>query len=342
MLIAGAIETSISDSTFSKLTVLQANPGNSTMYTAKIERVTVDGSAYTGSGVRIASVGDVTLADVTVRNTRYGLWFEEETPSLLIDGLHYIANSEPLEITKSALALIRDSEFVQNVALDGAAQPGALWVRGDNAIVQVIRSTFDRNRGTSNTGGAALVENGSALVFNQSTFANNTFSAGIAASGPRGGAVGYRGSAGQTILRLIGVTLVGPTVYATGIDGTAVGGYGTQSQAQVRIFNSIVHGSCATGIDLDHVEGSISTGSNSCHFTSATNQIGATTMQLALGALGDHGGPTPTFLPTPSSVAVDKGTDYGCLTVTSDQRGYARRIGRACDVGAVETGSAAP
>lgn len=73
---------------------------------------------------------------------------------------------------------------------------------------------------------------------------------------------------------------------------------GTQSQAQVGIDNTIVHGPCSNGVTPDHVEGSIGTGSDSCHFTSATKQIGATPTQLALGALGalgDHGGPTPKF-----------------------------------------------
>jgi hypothetical protein len=340
--ISGSIDAGITDSTFGKLTVLQTHPGNSTPYTATVERVTVDGAAYTGSGMRIGSIGDVTLTDVTVQNTRYGLRIEEDTPSLIVDRLHYLANREPLEIAGSALALIRDSDFSQNSAVDGAGQPGALWVRGEDAIVQVMGSTFDRNRGTSDAGGAALVENGGALVFNQSTFSGNTFSAGIAASGPRGGAVGYHGSSARTILRLIGVTLVGPTAYATGINGTAIGGYGTASQAQVRIYNSIVHGSCATGIDLDHVEGSISTGSNSCHFTSFTNHTGSTAAQLALGTLGDHGGPTRTFLPATSSLAIDAGTDYGCLMVATDQRGYARRNGTACDAGSVEVGSTAP
>jgi hypothetical protein len=258
--ISGSIEAGITDSTFGKLTVLQTHPGNPTPYATTVERVTVDGAAYTGSGMRIGSIGDVTLTDVTVQNTRDGLRIAEDTPSLTIDRLHYTANREPVEITDSALAFIRDSDFSQNVAVDGAGHPGALWVRGEDAIVQMVGSTFDSNRGTSDAGGAALVENGGALVFNQSTFAGNTFSSGIAASEPRGDAVGYHGSSAQTILRLIGVTLVPPITIPVGVRGTAIGGYGTASQAQVRVYNSIVQGSCATDVDLDHVEGSISTG----------------------------------------------------------------------------------
>ena len=340
--ISGSIDVAITDSTFGKLTVLQTHAGNPTPYTTTLDNVTVDGAAYAASGLRIGSIGDVTIDDSTVQNTRYGLRIEEDTPSLLVNRLHYLSNSEPLEITRDALALIRDSDFVQNRALDGAEQPGALWVRGGQAIVQVERSTFDGNRGTADAGGAALVENGAALVFNQSTFSGNTVSAAAATDGARGGAVGYHGSAAQTILRLIGVTVVAPDFVAAGLDGTAIGGYGSVGQVQLRVYNSVIQGSCASGTVLDHAEGSILTGSGSCGFDAATNILHATKAQLALGALDHHGGATRTFLPAAASIARDAGTDYGCLGVASDQRGYARRSGTACDAGSVEIGSSAP
>lgn len=68
----------------------------------------------------------------------------------------------------------------------------------------------------------------------------------------------------------------------------------------------------------------------------------ATKAALALGALGDHGGPTRTYLPGAGSLAIDAGIDYGCLSMPVDQRGYARRRGSACDAGSVEYGSIAP
>lgn len=340
--VVGAVQANVSDSSFGKLTLLQTHAGNSTGYSSTIEHVIVDGAAYATAGLRIGSIGDVVLDDVTVQNTRYGLRIEEDTPSLLVDHLHYRGNREPVEIAGSALALFSDSEFTENTAIDGAAQPGALWVRGEDAIVQVQRSTFERNRGTSDAGGAALVENGAALVFNQSTFTGNTFSTATAATGPRGGAVGYHGSAAQTILRLIGVTLVAPDFMASGISGSAIGGHGSAAQVQLRVYNSIVQGSCANGLTLDHAEGSISTGDDSCLFDAATNHVHATAAQLALGALADHGGSTRTYLPANNSIAIDAGTPYGCFGATSDQRGYARRSGGECDAGSVEVGSAAP
>ncbi|MEO5560926.1 MAG: choice-of-anchor Q domain-containing protein, partial [Dokdonella sp.] len=137
-------------------------------------------------------------------------------------------------------------------------------------------------------------------------------------------------------------TLVAPDFVASGVSGSAIGGYGSAAQAQLRVYNSIVQGSCANGLVLDHAEGSISTGGDSCLFDAATNHVHATAAQLALGALADHGGSTRTYLPATNSNTIDAGTAYGCLGATTDQRGYARRSGSACDAGSVEVGSAAP
>ncbi len=342
VVVDGAIDVIVEDSTFGKLSIVQDHAGNPTPYTTSLERVTVDGATYASSSLRIDSLGDVELADVTVRDTRYGFVVAGDSPGVVVDRLTYTGNSEPVEISGDAAVLLRDSTFARNVALVGAAQPGALWVHGAGAIVGVDRSTFERNSGTADAGGAALVENGAALVITQSTFSGNTFSTAIAASGPRGGAVGYRGSPAQTILRLIGTTVVAPEVFATGINGSAIGGYGSAAQAQLRIYNSIVQGSCASGLVLDHAEGNVGTGDDRCHFDAAMNIVHATKAALALGTLGDHGGPTFTYLPAAGSIAIDAGTDYGCLSMPVDQRGYARRSGSACDAGAVEAGSAAP
>lgn len=70
--------------------------------------------------------------------------------------------------------------------------------------------------------------------------------------------------------------------------------------------------------------------------------MNATAAQLALGALGDHGGPTRTYLPASTSIAVDAGTPYGCSGTNLDQRGYARLVGSRCDAGSTEIGSSAP
>jgi hypothetical protein len=55
-----------------------------------------------------------------------------------------------------------------------------------------------------------------------------------------------------------------------------------------------------------------------------------------LGPLQNTGGPTRTHMPLPDSVAVDSGAAHGYDT---DQRGYARVVGAAADIGSVESGN---
>jgi hypothetical protein len=58
---------------------------------------------------------------------------------------------------------------------------------------------------------------------------------------------------------------------------------------------------------------------------------------LAMGPLQDNGGATETMVP--GAAAIDAGTNDGCPA--TDQRGVARPIGAACDIGALEAGNAA-
>lgn len=59
-----------------------------------------------------------------------------------------------------------------------------------------------------------------------------------------------------------------------------------------------------------------------------------------LGTLADNGGATLTHLPQPGSPAIDRAPLAGCPA--TDQRGFVRLSGAACDSGAVEVGAQAP
>ena len=61
----------------------------------------------------------------------------------------------------------------------------------------------------------------------------------------------------------------------------------------------------------------------------------ATSAEIALGALADHGGLTPTILPQAGSVLIDAGAD-SALSPVADQRGVARPWGNAPDIGSTE------
>ena len=74
----------------------------------------------------------------------------------------------------------------------------------------------------------------------------------------------------------------------------------------------------------------------------ATDQVAA---NAGLGSLADNGGPTRTIELLTGSAAIDAipaGTNGCGTTITTDQRGYVRPAGAACDTGAFESGAQRP
>jgi hypothetical protein len=345
----GRVSGDISDVqiTNSRLTYLSLTHGSGDAFPrVALNRITIDGSLAPGvqSGLRIRlatglSLYAVELADSTIRQTTDGANFSVGTGTgeFTIARLHYLENAEPMEIWDRGTAQIIDSEFSGNRHDDVATpRPGALLVRSSQSSAKVLRSTFDNNRGTADAGGAVLVQDGASLVIQNSTFSSNTFSATAAADGVRGGAIGFRSSDDTTALTLQQVTLVPPTVVPVGVSGSALGGYGGEAGLALVVLNSIFRGGCGLDVDaMDVATGNVST-ATSCQFSAASNQVGVSAADIALGSLGAHGGYTRTFVPESGSVAIDTASAGVCLD--EDQRGYARPLGSGCDSGAVETG----
>jgi hypothetical protein len=120
------------------------------------------------------------------------------------------------------------------------------------------------------------------------------------------------------------------TLSSTTVAGNAEGGIYNSPRSRVGIRNSIVvsddpasRGDC---------QGPVQSSVASLDFdgTCAVQMSG----DPLLGPLRQNGGPTPTRLPAPASLAVDAGVD--CPTI--DQR-HAPRVAGRCDIGAVEAGS---
>ena len=310
-----------------------------------LDSIVVDGSLSTqGSGLDVylnsgSGSSTVGLFDSVIQHTTKGLTlkFADGVGHVGIERMRYLDNDKPLSMPYGIDGYIQDSEFADNQHDDEAdPQPGALWVNEANTSVEVRRSTFSGNRGTSNTGGAVLVSAGASLRVFNSTFANNTFTAAAAETGVRGSALGYYSDDNVTLVSLKHVTIVPPALNPVGVTGTTLGGYGGDSGLSLSVSNSILRGSCRLDADaMDAAVGSISTGT-SCQFTSASNQTGVSSSAIGLGTLDYHGGYTRTFVPAAGSVAIDAGLGAACLD--EDQRGYVRPLGNECDVGAVETG----
>jgi len=326
----------INRSRFGKLALLQADAG--VTYQLGLAHVVVDGSGSDDAALRLDSRGEVFFDQVTVQDTRYGFYIDEAPESLTIEGLHYLRNLRPMKVLSGADLTLRNSEFRDNLPTTSNEpdEPAALWINSAGSHVVVENSTFANNTGTSDTGGAVLLENGAELSLRNTTFYDNSFTVTAAAAGARGGAVGYRGAANDTVLTLQNVTILAPQITPFGMEGSAFGGRGIGGDVTLNVYNSVFAGSCRSdGAVPDFAIGNVKTSGDSCAFGSG-NLLGVSRADLALGTLGDHGGATATLLPASGSVAIDAGVSLGCLD--TDQRGQPRPAGADCDAGAVETG----
>lgn len=305
-----------------------------------LSRVVIDGDLEPGhgGGLLLAVSGDIELSHVTVQHTEAGMLIYESPQSAVIDHLLYLDNTMPLSLSVPASLAISDSEFRGNHNEATPNGPGALRAKSDGANVTIRNSSFIDNVGSGLAGGAVFVHEGASLNVINSTFSGNTFTAEAAADNARGAAIGYESHATVTGISLTHVTIVAPGFAPFGIQGSAIGGNGGGSGLSLGVFNSIVRGSCKLDANaMDMAVGNIESTGNTCAFPAATNQVSVSIADLALGAPGSNGGPTPTIMPGPSSVAINAADATFCYA--TDQRGYARPAGGECDAGSVEADS---
>jgi CSLREA domain-containing protein len=252
-------------------------------------------------------------------------------------------------VNSGGLLLVRNSAIGGNSADKG----GGLDI-ASNLPATVLNSTVNGN--VAQTFGGGIRTNANTDVVN-STIAGNS------SDGDAGGmGVDFRTT------RLFNVTVVDNIANADGAGSGIGGGIFTCSVVTctgpptVTLQNSIVarngfrsftvFDSAGTGVILhtvpDDCAGPII--SLSHNILSAVNASDCTVngsfvlTDPLLSPLADNGGPTLTELPQPGSPAIDAGTPGGCTNnlgavLTTDQRGAARPVGAACDVGATEAGA---
>ena len=205
--------------------------------------------------------------------------------------------------------------IIDQCIFDHNSSPGGGALYFHNSELRITKSTFSDNHAVI---GGTLQADGTILTAENSTFSNNQ------TSGPWGVIALF---AGQGDLR--SCTFVGNRA-----DFSPV----TPDFAQVTIENSVFLGNVATG------------GNIGCDFTSSgsgnlqwqdpgrnPNALSGCVSGVALGDpqlsdLGNHGGPTPTFLPAPSSNAT--GRANACPA--TDQRNRQRPNQNTCTAGSVE------
>lgn len=191
------------------------------------------------------------------------------------------------------------------------------------STVTIVGSTFSQNRATLfNGGGVDIAESGKqTYAITNSTFVSNT-------SQTSGGGIFV--TAQNTALTIINSTFAA--------NRGSSGGSILVNLGSVTLKNTVIANSPGVG----NCSGSITDGGNNLQYGgTVANSCGASiaTADPKLGLPGKHGGATETMALSPGSAAIDAGNPATCAA--TDQRGVARPLGLACDIGAYE-GSLGP
>ena len=318
----------ITNGTFTGNTGAISNRGPLTISNSRFSNNTSGGlGGAINSSVRSDSIAPFTLniSDSTFNGNTSGT----DGGALYVNG--------PLQVARCA--------FTGNSAT-GAARPadeasfgGAISLAYTNnsqgGTLSISDSTISGNSAPKGGGGGLTIDtNDGGTVAGTVALTNCTISGNSALAGG-GGIVNFSGT-----LRLQNVTVTGNRA-----NDQNIGAIASLNDDGVRteIGNSIVSGNIGNDVSSDFVEDGtastlVSLGYNligngtTAGFNQPGDQRGVT--NPGLGALANNGGPTQTHLPNAGSPAIDQGN----TTLTVDQRGVARPIGAADDIGAVEVG----
>lgn len=171
---------------------------------------------------------------------------------------------------------------------------------------RIVNSTFSGNT-AAGYGGAIYLLSGVAEIVH-STITANTASANDQAGG---GVLSANGA--------INCTRIGHTIVAGNINGDVA------AFEEINRYHSLGYNLLgAAGVHVDFSQ----------DFTATGDQTNVPDPKI--GPLADNGGPTLTHMPQHDSPAIDGGA--AVCSVATDQRGAARPMGAACDIGAVEKG----
>lgn len=237
---------------------------------------------------------------------------------------------------------------LDEVTITGGSTPGlGGGVSAGTASVTLVRSTVSGNNASSGGGvagirvtleastlsGNAASATGGAVFADQVMSATNSTITGNDAGASGGGVVVVNDT-----LSLEFSTVVGNSA-PTGANLEVQAG-GDELAARGSVIASPVGGddcALAAGVATTTLGGNV-TSDDSCGVGAGPGDLTGVA-DVGLAPLADNGGPTPTRAPTADSVVVDRSA---CGTVASDQRGFARPQGVACDSGSVELEGVTP
>ena len=266
-------------------------------------------AAYAGGGIFAQRHGALTVIDSTISNNTSnaggGIYNE--------DGTLVVINSTIDHNTATSTAT--DGYGVYN---GGGIYNNGPYISGTKiGAMTLINTTIVGNTAPD---AAGIYENGTTALITNCTITGNT-ATDANAYGYSGAGIGNWGGVDQNGNTITDNMVLNNTIVA--------GNFNSSSNVSADIFGPVVgsHNLVGTGSNLvDGVDG---------------NQVGVT--NLGLGSLAYNGGPTQTILPLSGSPVINTGSvalavDAAGLPLTTDQRGMARTINGAVDIGATEVG----
>ncbi len=274
-----------------------------------------------GGGVYIEDTGPTTLfqnttiASNTASGKGGGIYLYDPDADVTIDNCSITGNTATGTGGGIYLYSFDDGGLhITNSTISGnnAAAGGGIYLYGVDTPMTIQNSTISGNSATGAGGGIYLYDaGGNYLAISHSTIVNN------AAGGPGGGIYLYSGTISLNHTIVSDNTSAAPTKPTLPVDDEDVSGGGTFDATYTLIEN-------VGSATIDDLGGNI--------FAVSAN----------LGPLGDNGGPTLTHVPNESSPVIDAGDPAVAKPPATDQRGEARIVGPAIDIGSVEVGDGAP
>jgi hypothetical protein len=267
----------------------------------------------------------------------------------------------------AASLVMTDCVVTGNVAYVGGGGISSFY----NSVITISNSTISNNRTGAGlgSGGGIYLNNGGTLAIDNSLIADNFASASGSFGG--GGGIALEGVGTATITNS---TITGNSTNANG-GGVQVGSFTTTIRNSTVVNNAARHlggGLFVSGYygaltltstivasnknsyapDLEtRDQSNVVTADNSLigvlqdvTITGSNNLTGTLLAPLnpLLGPLTNNGGPTATMMPLPGSPAINAGSNPGMLATDQRGPGFARTLGSATDIGAVEVNPATP
>jgi predicted outer membrane repeat protein len=322
---AGATATIIDANAIDRVFEVRGTATAVTMSGLTVRNGRVDGTSGTlGGGINVATNATLTLVDVVVTaNTSLAGAGIASNGAIVLDHAA-VTNNVNNSANNSGGGIRGTTLTATDSTISGNSAPG----QGGGIFVGTLtldRSTVSGNVSTADQGGGIFTINGTV------TITNSTISGNSAPTDEGGGIFNNPPIGAANSVTIVNTTISNNTAQIGG-------GIFTFTPGAFTLKNTIVAGNNAAS-SPDCAGDVVSQGNNLIQDTTGCNIGGTLTGNITgssalLGPLANNGGPTQTHGLLAGSPAIDAGTSSGAPAI--DQRGVARPVGAAFDVGSFE------